>query len=95
MAVIRALGERQRLRIVRLLLDDRLGVNEIARRLRAPQYNVSKHLGVLVRAGLLDVEPRGRERRYGLAASLRRRVAAGGRSLELDCCTFRFDRMPR
>jgi hypothetical protein len=42
MAVLRALGELNRLRIMRVLLKDRLGVNAIARRLRMFEYNVSK-----------------------------------------------------
>jgi DNA-binding transcriptional ArsR family regulator len=53
MAVLKALGEMSRLRIMRLLLRDRLGVNAIAQRLRMSEYNVSKHLRILKEAGLL------------------------------------------
>ncbi|MCX6917074.1 MAG: ArsR family transcriptional regulator [Verrucomicrobia bacterium] len=43
-AALKALGELNRLRIVRLLLKEQLGVNQISERLEMSQYNVSKHL---------------------------------------------------
>ncbi|MBL9126447.1 MAG: helix-turn-helix transcriptional regulator [Verrucomicrobiales bacterium] len=47
MAVLRALGELNRLRITRLLLHEQLGCTTIAERLDIPQYNVSKHLRII------------------------------------------------
>lgn len=94
MAVLRALGEENRLRIMRLMLHERLGVHEIAQRLGLSEYNVSKHLRILKEAGLLAVEKAGRQRLYGLAPGLKRELAAKGNVLELDCCTFRFDKLP-
>jgi len=93
--VLKALGERNRVRIMRLLLAEPLGVNTIAERLGISQYNVSKHLRILREAGLLEVEPIGKERRYGVPPALRDKVAANGNVLDLDCCTFRFDKLPR
>src|SRR5262245_50926154 len=58
-AALKALGELHRLRIVRLLLKYQLGVNEISKRLRMSQYNVSKHLRVLKEAGLVEVKKSG------------------------------------
>ena len=49
-AALKALGELSRLRIVRLLLKERLGVNAIAQRLAISQYNSSKHLRILKEA---------------------------------------------
>jgi len=49
---LRALGEDTRVRIVGLLLQSPLDVNEIAARLGVSQYNVSKHLRILREAGL-------------------------------------------
>jgi DNA-binding transcriptional ArsR family regulator len=95
MAVLKALGELNRLRIMRLLLNKRLGVSAIARRLRLSEYNVSKHLRILKEAGLLEMEKSGKQRFYGLAPSLRDELAANRNVLELKCCTFRFDRLPR
>jgi DNA-binding transcriptional ArsR family regulator len=95
MAVLKALGELNRLRIMRLLLTERLGVNDISRRLKISQYNVSKHLRILKEAGLLDMEKAGKRRLYGVAPSLRDHLAANANVLELDCCTFRFDKLPK
>jgi len=95
MAVLKALGEMNRLRIMRLLLKERLGVNAIAHRLRISEYNVSKHVRVLKEAGLVEMEKAGKQRLYGVAARLKDELAANRNVLELDCCTFRFDKLPR
>lgn len=95
MAVLKALGEINRLRIVRLLLKEQIGVSAIAYRLGISEYNVSKHLRILREAGLLAVEKSGKHRLYNVAPCLRDRMAANDNVLELECCTFRFDQLPR
>jgi len=95
MAVLKALGEMNRLRIMRHLLKRPLGVCDIADRLHLSQYNVSKHLRVLKEAGLLEMEKAGKQRLYGVAPELKAHMAANANVLELDCCTFRFDKLPR
>jgi DNA-binding transcriptional ArsR family regulator len=95
MAVLKALGEMNRLRIMRLLLKEQLGVNAIARRLRISEYNASKHLRILKEAGLLEMEKLGRQRLYAVAPGLKDELAANRNVLELDCCTFRFDKLPK
>jgi ArsR family transcriptional regulator len=52
--LFRALGDPTRLRIVKLLLHRELAVGELAQALGVPQYNVSRHLAVLKRVGLLS-----------------------------------------
>jgi len=49
----RAIGDPMRVRILDLLRDGELSVNELAGRLGAGQQNVSKHLAVLADAGVL------------------------------------------
>jgi DNA-binding transcriptional ArsR family regulator len=95
MAVLKALSEMNRLRIMRLLLKEQLGVNAIGRRLRISEYNVSKHLRILREAGLLAMEKSGRQRLYGVAPCLKDELAANRNVLELECCTFRFDKLPK
>ncbi len=95
MAVLKALGEMNRLRIMRLLLKEQLGVSSIAHRLRMSEYNVSKHLRILKEAGLLEMEKAGKQRLYGVAPGLKVHLATNRNVLELDCCTFRFDKLPR
>jgi len=95
MAVLKALGEMNRLRIMRLLLNEELGVTAIGRRLRISGYNVSKHLRILKEAGLLEMRKSGRRRLYGVAAGLKDDLASNRTVLELDCCAFRFDKLPK
>lgn len=95
MAVLKALSEPTRMRIVRLLLKRPLGVNDISERLGVSQYNTSKHLRILREAGLLQTEKQGKLHLYGLAAGLADRLATNKNVLELDCCTFRFDKLPK
>jgi DNA-binding transcriptional ArsR family regulator len=49
----RAIGEPMRVRILDLLRDGELSVNELAEQLGAGQQNVSKHLAVLADVGVL------------------------------------------
>src|SRR2546427_2210690 len=94
-AALKALGEESRLRMLRLLFKEQLGVNEISRRLKASQYNVSKHLRIMREAGLLEVEKQGKQRLYTVASKLKNQVAADNNILDLGCCTFRFDKLPK
>ena len=94
-AALKALGEETRLRILRLLFKQPLSVNEISERLEVSQYNVSKHLRIMREAGLLDTEKQGKQRLYSLAADLKVELAANNNILDLGCCTFRLDKLPK
>jgi DNA-binding transcriptional ArsR family regulator len=94
-AALKALGELNRMRIVRLLLKEQLGVNQISERLEISQYNVSKHLRVLKEAGLVEMEKQGQQRLYAVVPRLKNQLAANKNVLELGCCTFRFDKLPK
>jgi len=94
-SALRALGEENRMRIVRMLLKKQHNVNEIAETLSITQYNVSKHLRVLREAGLLETEKHGQQRLYALAADFRNHLAANDNVLDLGCCTFHFDKLPQ
>ena len=95
MSVLKALGEMNRLRIMRLLMSRELDVNTIAERLGLTEYNVSKHLRILKEAGLLEMQKDGKQRLYGVVTHLKDKLAANGSVLELGCCTFRFDKFPK
>ena len=94
-SALKALGEETRLRILRLLYKQPLSVNEISERLGATQYNVSKHLRVMREAGLLETQKQGQLRLYGVAANLKSQLAANNNVLDLGCCTFRLDKLPK
>ena len=61
-----ALGEPSRLQIVELLRRGPFSVGDIAERLGIRQPQISKHLGVLRNAGLVEVQPVARRRIYHL-----------------------------
>jgi len=95
LTVLKALSDLTRVRIIRLLLKQPLGVNEIARQLKVSQYNVSKHLRILCKAKLLEMEKQGRQHLYVVDPSLKSRLAADQNVLKLDCCSFYFDKLPK
>jgi ArsR family transcriptional regulator len=63
----RALSEPLRVRILDLLRDQELSVTRLAGRLGAGQQNVSKHLAVLVDAGMLARRKDGNHTYYRIA----------------------------
>ena len=63
----RALGEPLRVRILDLLREQELSVTALADRLDAGQQNVSKHLDVLVDAGMLARRKDGTHAYYRIA----------------------------
>jgi DNA-binding transcriptional ArsR family regulator len=63
-----ALAEPNRFRIVELLRSGPRPVNDIGKRLKLNQPQVSKHLRVLKEAGLVQVEARAQQRLYQLRA---------------------------
>lgn len=91
---LKALSDRTRMRIVKVLLAGPLSVNEIVEAVGASQYNVSKHLRVLRQAGIAEVQAEGTRRNYAIAASFRRKLAREGNVLDLGCCRFDFDKLP-
>jgi DNA-binding transcriptional ArsR family regulator len=63
----RALGDPLRVRMLDLLRDEELSVTALADRLGAGQQNVSKHLAVLVDAGMLARRKDGTHAYYRIA----------------------------
>jgi len=63
----RAIGEPLRVRLLDLLRDGELSVNELADQLDAGQQNVSKHLAVLADAGMLARRKQGTHVYYRIA----------------------------
>jgi DNA-binding transcriptional ArsR family regulator len=94
-AALKALGELSRLRIMHLLLKEELGVNAISERLGISQYNTSKHLRILREAGLVDRAKEGKQRLYTVVPGMKAQVKDNHNVLELGCCSFRFDRLPK
>src|SRR6476661_6113146 len=94
-SALKALADETRLRMLRLLLKEQLSVNEISERLKVSAYNTSKHLRVMREAGLLETEKHGQQRLYRVPPKLKSQMEANPDSLDLGCCTFRIDKLPR
>ena len=63
-----ALADPMRLALVEALRDGERPVNELVERVHIQQSGVSRHLGILYRAGLVDIRPEGQQRFYSLKA---------------------------
>ncbi len=92
---LKALADDSRLRIVAALVKRPLNVNALSETLELSQYNVSKHLKILREAGLVDSEIKGSHREYFIAEPFSKQLARNRNVLDLGCCTFRFDRLPK
>ncbi len=90
---MKALGEENRLRIIRLLMKRQCSVNELAETLEITQYNVSKHLRVLALARLVEKEKSGQQRFYALASEFAEHLAENKNVLDLGCCQFDFRKL--
>ena len=90
--ILKALADRTRVRIVKALLTEPHGVNDLAEALDLSQYNVSKHLRVLREAGIIAGERNGRHMECSIAPEFERSLVQNQNVLDLGCCTFRFGR---
>lgn len=66
-ARLRVIGDPNRIRILDQLRQDELSVREITERLGTSQQNTSKHLGVLLQAGIVARRKDGTSSRYSVA----------------------------
>ncbi|UUZ81710.1 metalloregulator ArsR/SmtB family transcription factor [Paenibacillus sp. P26] len=76
-----ALAEPTRLRIVELLMEGPLTVGEIADRLELRRPQASKHLRVLLDAGLVEVQAAANRRNYKRGWSRSKRSTHGSRAI--------------
>ena len=68
-ARLRVIGDPTRIRILDLLREDELTVTEITEALGASQQNASKHLGVLLQAGIVARRKDGNSSVYSIVDS--------------------------
>ena len=67
--VLKAIAHPTRLKILEILLSNQGCVRELEEALKKPQANISQHLTILRKAGIVDFSERGRERCYFLKES--------------------------
>ena len=77
-----AVAEPKRRRVLELLSEGELPVNDIVHSLRWPQPMVSKHLGVLKEVGLVSVREDGRQRFYRINGEVMKPVYDWARTFE-------------
>lgn len=66
-ARLRVIGDPVRIRILDMLREEELSVSEITERLGTSQQNASKHLGILLQAGILARRKEGNSAMYSIA----------------------------
>lgn len=66
-ARMRVIGDPSRIRILDLLRDQDLSVTELTERLGTSQQNTSKHLGMLLQAGIVARRKEGNSSIYSIA----------------------------
>ncbi len=64
---MRVIGDATRIRILDLLREDELTVSEITEALGTSQQNASKHLGILLQAGIVARRKQGTSSIYSIA----------------------------
>jgi DNA-binding transcriptional ArsR family regulator len=84
--LLKTLAEPKRLSILRLLFVESHCVQEIEKALELPQYEVSRHLGVLRRAGLVEARRDAQRTYYQVHPNVR----LEGETLEFGCCRVDF-----
>jgi ArsR family transcriptional regulator len=86
---LRALADPQRLKLVECLQDGPKNVSQLSELVQDELANVSHHLGVMRRAGLVEAKRSGRQVVYSLApAYYRPKQSQGLDVLDLGCCQF-------
>jgi len=88
--ILKALADETRWQIVRELLDEPLTVTELTKRVKATQYNVSKHVRILREAGIVSTRKEGKHVRCSVEDAFRLKMTQKKDQLDLGCCTFRF-----
>jgi DNA-binding transcriptional ArsR family regulator len=94
MTPFEAVAEPNRRAILDLLRGGELPAGDLVEATGLSQPGVSKHLRIMREAGLLETEKQGKLRVYAVPAHLRTQLAANN-TLDLGCCTFRLDKLPK
>ncbi len=93
-SILKALADRTRMSLVKVLLAGDQSVNDLSEQLDLSQYNVSKHLRVLKHAGIVDMRAVAQRREYFIAKPFRKRLQKEGSVLDFGCCSFDFSKLP-
>ena len=87
---IKAVGDRTRLQILRVLLGGEHCVTDIARRLGLAQPRISHHLTILRNSGLVLDRRNGKQIIYSVNPDYRTSRNGNGSSIQVDCLRVDF-----
>ncbi len=83
---LRALADKERLRIVQVLRGGGRNVSQIAVAVQTTIANVSHHLRILKRTGIVQSQKQGRFVVYSLHSDVFRAKSSAHERLDLGCC---------
>lgn len=90
-AVLKALADETRLRILESLLADEKCVSDLVRELGCPQPHISHHLRILRKSGVVEGLRDGKQVCYRISPIIQRALAhQEGKALNFGCCELRF-----
>lgn len=90
-AVLKAMADETRLRILESLLVGEQCVSELTHTLRCPQPHASHHLRILREAGLVEGHRHGKQVCYRVSPTIQRALEQRkGQALDFGCCEVRF-----
>ena len=90
-AVLKAMGDETRLRILESLLSGEKCVTDLTEILRCSQPHVSHHLRILRDAGLVEGHRHGKQVCYRVEPTVQRALKnRGAQVLDFGCCELRF-----
>ena len=87
---LKALADKERLRIVEVLRGGSRNVSQIARDVGGEMANVSHHLRILKRTGIVRACKQGRYVEYSLDPQVFSGQSAASKQLDLGCCKLEF-----
>ncbi len=88
--ILKALADETRLLIIRELLKHEANVTELSQALGIQLYNISRHLKILEKSGLLEKKQIGLNKIYRITDSISNRFSEKDQVLDLGCCKFTF-----
>ncbi len=88
--ILKALADETRLLIIRELLRREANVTELSQALGIQLYNISRHLKILEKNGLLEKKQIGLNKIYRITDSISNRFSEKDQVLDLGCCKFTF-----
>lgn len=90
---LKALGDEDRLRIVQALRSGQKHVSQLAEELKEDIANISHHLQILRRSGIVETERQGRFILYSLHPDVFPVAQKKGEHLDLGCCRLELPKL--